>query len=111
MARKLVNLRLFNDEEGRINLSLADAAGGILLVEEELVHVESPPAGARVLGIPSTRMAEQLGRRLIQNIVMVGFFTQQIDIGTIVETDATSVELLPMNDPAPIRVVCLACPS
>jgi D-tyrosyl-tRNA(Tyr) deacylase len=34
MARKLVNLRLFNDEEGRINLSLADAAGGILLVSQ-----------------------------------------------------------------------------
>ncbi|MCB1150248.1 D-aminoacyl-tRNA deacylase, partial [bacterium] len=29
MARKLPALRLFNDDEGRINRSLADAGGGI----------------------------------------------------------------------------------
>ena len=28
MANKLVNLRLFNDEDGRINLSLRDVDGG-----------------------------------------------------------------------------------
>ncbi|MBU0743009.1 D-tyrosyl-tRNA(Tyr) deacylase [bacterium] len=34
MARKLVNLRLFNDAQGRINLSLAEVGGGILLVPQ-----------------------------------------------------------------------------
>ncbi len=34
MARKLVNLRLFNDDEDRINLSLKDVGGGILLVSQ-----------------------------------------------------------------------------
>lgn len=34
MARKLPALRLFNDEEGRINRSLAEAGGGILLVSQ-----------------------------------------------------------------------------
>lgn len=34
MARKLVNLRLFNDADGRINLSLRDVGGGILLVSQ-----------------------------------------------------------------------------
>jgi len=34
MARKLVNLRLFNDADGRINLSLGDVGGGILLVSQ-----------------------------------------------------------------------------
>ncbi len=34
MARKLVALRLFNDEAGRMNLSLADVGGGILLVSQ-----------------------------------------------------------------------------
>ena len=34
MARKLVNLRLFNDAQGRINLSLAEVGGGILLVSQ-----------------------------------------------------------------------------
>jgi len=49
--------------------------GGLLLIEEELVQVDDPPAGVHVFRIPSTRMAEELGRKLIQNIVMVGFFT------------------------------------
>jgi len=34
MARKLPALRLFNDDSGRMNLSLADTGGGILLVSQ-----------------------------------------------------------------------------
>ena len=49
--------------------------GGLVLYEEELVHLdEHLPAGARALGIPATRFAEELGRRLVLNIVMAGFF-------------------------------------
>jgi 2-oxoglutarate ferredoxin oxidoreductase subunit gamma len=50
-------------------------ADGLMLIEEDLVHPDPQPNGARILAIPSTRMAEHLGRKLIQNIVMVGFFT------------------------------------
>ena len=47
--------------------------GGILLYERDLVH---PTTGAmqEAHGIPSTRIAESLGRTIVQNIVMVGFF-------------------------------------
>lgn len=48
--------------------------GGLLIYERDLV-VPDGGAGPRAFGIPSTRFAESLGRRLIQNIVMVGFFT------------------------------------
>jgi len=34
MARKLPRLRLFNDDEGRINVSLKETGGGILLVSQ-----------------------------------------------------------------------------
>jgi D-tyrosyl-tRNA(Tyr) deacylase len=34
MARKLPRLRIFRDEAGRMNLSLADVGGGILLVSQ-----------------------------------------------------------------------------
>jgi len=34
MARKLPRLRIFNDPEGRMNLSLGDVGGGILLVSQ-----------------------------------------------------------------------------
>jgi Pyruvate:ferredoxin oxidoreductase and related 2-oxoacid:ferredoxin oxidoreductases, gamma subunit len=49
--------------------------GGLVLFEEELVHTNGNlPAQARALGIPATRFAEELGRRLVLNIIMVGFF-------------------------------------
>ena len=49
--------------------------GGLVLFEEELVSIDGRlPKGARALGIPATRFAEELGRRLVLNIVMVGFF-------------------------------------
>jgi len=34
MARKLVDLRIFNDEHDKMNLSLRDVGGGILLVSQ-----------------------------------------------------------------------------
>ena len=48
--------------------------GGILIYEDELVKPSAAPV-AIAAGIPASRFAEELGRRLVQNIVMVGFFT------------------------------------
>ena len=46
---------------------------GLLLYEQDLVH-PVPKPGQRAYGVPSTRIAESLGRAIVQNIVMVGFF-------------------------------------
>ncbi|MGQ9634057.1 MAG: 2-oxoacid:acceptor oxidoreductase family protein [Bryobacteraceae bacterium] len=48
--------------------------GGMLIIEQDLVHVNNLPSGVRVFGVPATRLAEELGRRMVLNIVMVGFF-------------------------------------
>jgi len=49
--------------------------GGMLLYEKELITLDDKlPAGVQALGIPATRFAEELGRRLVLNIVMTGFF-------------------------------------
>ena len=48
--------------------------GGILLTEQEMVRVDRYPNGVRVYGVPATRLAEELGRKVVLNIVMVGFF-------------------------------------
>jgi 2-oxoglutarate ferredoxin oxidoreductase subunit gamma len=49
--------------------------GGLVLYERELVTIDGRlPEGARAVGVPATRFAEELGRRLVLNIVMVGFF-------------------------------------
>ena len=48
--------------------------GGILILEQDLVRTDRYPAGARVFGVPATRLAEELGRKVVLNVVMVGFF-------------------------------------
>jgi 2-oxoglutarate ferredoxin oxidoreductase subunit gamma len=48
---------------------------GILITEEELVKIDKLPAGMKHYKIPATRFAEELGRRLVLNVIMVGFFT------------------------------------
>jgi 2-oxoglutarate ferredoxin oxidoreductase subunit gamma len=47
---------------------------GILIIEEDLVRIGELPVGVRVYSIPATRIAEDLGKKMVLNIVMVGFF-------------------------------------
>jgi 2-oxoglutarate ferredoxin oxidoreductase subunit gamma len=47
---------------------------GILIYEKDLVR-PTPKAGQVAFGVPSTRIAESLKRTIVQNIVMLGFFT------------------------------------
>jgi 2-oxoglutarate ferredoxin oxidoreductase subunit gamma len=49
--------------------------GGTLLIERDLVRVTDLPAQTRIYSVPATRLAEELGKRMVLNIVMVGFFT------------------------------------
>ena len=54
--------------------------GGILITEQELVNIDRLPTGIRVYGVPATRLAEELGRKMVLNIVMVGFFGAVTDL-------------------------------
>ena len=53
--------------------------GGTLLYEKDLVKVE-PKEGQPSIGVPSTRIAETLGRAIVQNIVMLGFVAAATEI-------------------------------
>ncbi len=46
--------------------------GGTLICERDLVKAEPKP-GLKIFAVPSTRIAETLGRPIVQNIVMLGF--------------------------------------
>jgi 2-oxoglutarate ferredoxin oxidoreductase subunit gamma len=48
---------------------------GMLIIEEDLVRVSDLKGDPKVYSIPATRIAEELGKRMILNSVMVGFFT------------------------------------
>jgi 2-oxoglutarate ferredoxin oxidoreductase subunit gamma len=47
---------------------------GTLIIEQDLVRVDTIPTGLRVYSCPATRLAEELGKKMVLNIVMVGFF-------------------------------------
>ncbi len=59
--------------------------GGILLVEQDLVRVADIKKELQVYSIPATRIAEELGKRMVLNSVMVGFFTA---VTRLLEPDA-----------------------
>src|SRR5262249_60810842 len=61
--------------------------GGTLIVEQDLVRVTDLPRQTKVYSCPATRIAAELGNRMVLNSVMVGFFT-------------AVTQLL---DPAPVR--------
>ena len=50
--------------------------GGTLIYDEDLVHPgDELAAGVKRYGVPAVRIAEELGKRIVQNIVVVGFAT------------------------------------
>ena len=68
--------------------------GGVLITEQELVRIDRAPSGIRMYGVPATRLAEELGRKVVLNIVMVGFFgavTNLVDPDSLRKAVADSV--------------------
>jgi 2-oxoglutarate ferredoxin oxidoreductase subunit gamma len=58
--------------------SMSDQA--VILIDEDLVEMESAPDGRRLFKIPATRLAEKLGRKIVANIVMLGFITSITEV-------------------------------
>jgi 2-oxoglutarate ferredoxin oxidoreductase subunit gamma len=74
-------------------------AGSIVIVDEDLV---TPSADDQPLQIPATRLAEELGRRIVANVVMLGFFTATTGLvsrSSMEEAIRTSVKAktIPLN--------------
>jgi 2-oxoglutarate ferredoxin oxidoreductase subunit gamma len=59
--------------------------GGIMIIEQDMVRVAGLKQGVQVYSIPATRIAEDLGKRMVLNSVMVGFFTA---VTHLLEADA-----------------------
>lgn len=55
---------------------------GLLIIDEGLVELDEEAEGLRVLKIPATRIAEELGRRIVANVVMLGFVAAVTDIAS-----------------------------
>ncbi len=51
-------------------------SNGTILYEGDLVTPKNAPDGVTLKRVPCTRIAEELGSRVVLNIVMLGFFSQ-----------------------------------
>lgn len=53
---------------------------GLLLTEKDLVKLDKVRSNLRWYEIPATRIAEKMGRKIVANIVMLGFFAAMGDL-------------------------------
>lgn len=51
--------------------------GGLLIIDQDIVKPD--PGEENLASVPATRLAEELGRRIVANIVTLGFFTAITD--------------------------------
>ena len=70
--------------------------GGALFTDSGLVEIEKKriPKGAKVYSIPATRFAEEMGVKMMANIIMIGFMiaiTKLVSYGAMKKAVNTSV--------------------
>jgi len=69
------NLMIIMSQEAYSKFSPELGVGGILITEEDLVIPQNLRKDIRHFSIPATRFAEELGKKIVVNIVMIGFAT------------------------------------
>ena len=75
-------LVVMSDEAFRKFYPEMNKKNGILIYEQDKVNPEGIHEGVKAYSVPATRFAEELGKKLILNIVMVGFFTAITELVT-----------------------------
>jgi len=55
---------------------------GLLIIDESLVELDEAAEGLRIMGIPATRMAEEMGRRIVANVIMLGYVAAVTDMAS-----------------------------
>jgi 2-oxoglutarate ferredoxin oxidoreductase subunit gamma len=70
-------------------------SGTLLLFEESIVKPTTLSEGVKAFGIPATRLAEELGRTMVLNIVMVGFFAALSNVLTFESLKKSVVDVVP----------------
>jgi 2-oxoglutarate ferredoxin oxidoreductase subunit gamma len=69
------DLMVLMSQEAFVKFAKDIKPGGTLIIEQDLVRVQGLDVpDVRVFAIPATRIAEELGKRMVSNVVMTGFF-------------------------------------
>jgi 2-oxoglutarate ferredoxin oxidoreductase subunit gamma len=56
---------------------------GLLIIDQDLVETDEAVEGLRLLSVPATRLAEELGRKIVANVVMLGFLASVTDLASV----------------------------
>jgi 2-oxoglutarate ferredoxin oxidoreductase subunit gamma len=59
---------------------------GLVLIDESLVHPDPPRKGIKMYSVPALKFSEEIGNKIVINIVMLGFFVAMT--GGIVDYEA-----------------------
>ncbi len=81
-------------QEGYHTYAAQRPKGCLLIIDEDLVEPTEEREGMKLLKIPATRLAEQLGRKIVANMVMLGFLTSVtgiVSMEAMKQSIATSV--------------------
>ena len=68
-----IAMLMSKDAYERFSSELTD--GDIMLIEKDLVQPKKSTKKISSYAIPATRLAEEMGRKIVTNIIMVGFFS------------------------------------
>jgi 2-oxoglutarate ferredoxin oxidoreductase subunit gamma len=80
---KDVNILVIMSQEAYFTYTKHLGKNGILLVDEDLVEMDPKEIKKqkwKIYKIPATRFAEELGKKIVANIVMLGFFAAVTDV-------------------------------
>ncbi len=88
MADKVIGLRLFGDEEGKMNLALDDVGGGMLVVSQFTLYGDARK-GRRPSFIDAARpeLADGLYRRFVERLRARGVHVETGEFGAMMEVD------------------------
>lgn len=68
--------------------------GGLLIIDQDLVRPDGDPRRVRLYTVPCTRIAQEMGRKMIANIVMLGCLAaldHSVSVDALREAVRTSV--------------------
>lgn len=91
------NILVVMSQEAYVKFAPEVRQNGTLVIEQDLVRIGNLPAGTKVYSCPATRIAEELGKRMVLNVVMVGFFAA---VAGVVKPEALRQAVLESVPPA-----------
>ena len=71
--------------------------GSTVIVDEDLVDASNTPVACEIVKVPAMRTADELGRRMIANMVMIGALSKLSGIIELESLEKAVADMVPQN--------------